>query len=141
MLTGLLLCIGFVANSQDLNLTVVSNTVGAPASLKTSELTAIMMGEKQRWQNGKKITIVMVKTNKPIGKVTCQKLYKMSGDEVNKFWLSLVFQGKAQAPVFFNTPQEVQNYVSQNEGSIGILNDTTTTDDVKIVLIDGKKMF
>ncbi len=138
---GILLCAGLMVKSQDSALVVIRNAEGAPAELKFSELKAIMKGEKQRWRNGTKITIAMMKTNKPIGKATCKKVYNMSGDEVNKFWLALVFQGKAQAPVFFNTTLELQNFVAQNPGAIGIFNQVINSDEVKTVLIDGKNSF
>jgi F0F1-type ATP synthase beta subunit len=141
LLAGIMLCIGLMAKSQDSTLSVISNVEGAPAELKFSELKSILMGEKQRWRNGTKISIAMVKTNKPIGKATCKKIYNMSGDEVNKFWLALVFQGKAQAPLFFNTTQELQNYVAQNQGAIGILNQAVKTEEIKTVLIGGKERF
>lgn len=141
LITVFVLCMGFVAKSQDNSLSVIANVSGAPSEMKFSELKAIMMGEKQRWKNGKKITIALIKTNKPIGKTTCDKIYKMSGDEVNKFWLSQVFQGRAQAPQFFSTAEELQAYVAQNEGTIGILTTPTASSEIKTVTIDGKKSF
>lgn len=99
------------------------------------------MGEKQRWKGGTKITIALMKTNTPVGKTTSRKIYDMSADELNKFWLALVFQGKAQAPMFFNSPLELQGYVSRNPGAIGILDLPVANDEIKIVMIEGKKSF
>ena len=79
------------------------------------------MGEQQRWRNGTKITIALMKTNTSAGKTTSKKIYGMSGDELNRFWLALVFQGKAAAPNFFNSAAELENFVAQNPGAIGIL--------------------
>ena len=120
-------------------LTVISNQKGSPSSLKFSELKSIFMGEQQRWRNGTKITIALMKTNTPSGKNTSQKIYGMSSDELNKFWLALVFQGKAQAPNFFNSETELENFVAQNPGAIGILYQVDANDEVKTVMVEGKK--
>ena len=65
----------------------------------------------------------------------------MSGDEVKSFWLKISFAGKADAPKFCNTPEELLAYVSENEGAIGILDKATEAHDVKVVSVDGKKSF
>src|SRR6476659_2729473 len=120
-------------------LTVISNQNGSPSSMKFSELRSVFMGEQQRWRSGTKITIALMKTNTPAGKNTSQKIYGMSSDELNKFWLALVFQGKAQAPNFFNSAAELENFVAQNPGAIGIVDQLDANDGIKTVLVEGKK--
>lgn len=122
-------------------LTAIGNVSGAPTEMKFSELRAVMKGEKQRWKNGKRIVIALMKTNTPLGKTTSSKIYDMSGDELNKYWLSLVFQGKAQAPVFFTSVGDLQNFVAQNPGAIGIIDKPVSNAEVRSVVIDGKTSF
>lgn len=126
---------------QHTSLSAISHTSGAPADMKQSELKKILMGETQRWKNGKRIVIALMKTNTELGKVTTSKLYDMTGDELNKYWLSLVFQGKAQAPVFFNTVSELQSFVASNPGAIGIVDKPVASNEVRSILIDGKATF
>ena len=128
-------------HAQVTPLTVVSNPKGSPENMKQSELKSIFLGEKQRWKNGNKIVIALMKTNTPAGKNVCDKVYDMSGDEVKKFWLALVFQGKAEAPVFFNTIGELQAYVLENPGTIGIIDQAPSVAGIQVVSIDGKKSF
>jgi hypothetical protein len=135
----LLLCVP-VSNSEGQTITVISNSKGAPSQMKLSELRSVLMGEKQRWRNGNKIQIALMKTNTPVGKSTCEKIYDMSADELKKFWLALVFQGKADAPAFFNTESELQAFILENPGAIGVVAEpTATTPDMQVILIDGKK--
>lgn len=129
------------ARSQNGTLTVISNTNGAPSELKMSDLKSIFLGEKQRWRNGKKISIALMKTSTPAGMNTCKKIYDMSSDELKKFWLALVFEGKAEAPVFFNTASELENFVAENPGAIGITDQPPASAETHVVLVDGKKMF
>jgi ABC-type phosphate transport system substrate-binding protein len=127
--------------AQNETLIVISNKKGAPEEMKMTELKSIMMGERQRWKDGNKIKIALMKPNTPTGTSTCKKVYDMNVDEVKKFWLQLVFQGKALAPDFFNSEAELKAFVSQNEGAIGIIEIPGDSPDVQVVSIDGKKEF
>lgn len=127
--------------AQQTTLAAIGNISGVPAEMKQSELKSVLMGETQRWKNGKRVVIALMKTNTPIGKTTSSKVYDMSGDELNKYWLSLVFQGKSQAPVFFTSVSDLQNFVSQNPGAIGIIDKPVANADIKSVMIDGKPSF
>lgn len=138
-----LACLFFSLNgkAQQTTLTAIGNVSGAPENMKQSELKAVLMGEKQRWKNGKRVIIALMKTNTALGKTTSTKIYDMSGDELNKYWLSLVFQGKAQAPVFFTSVADLQNFVAQNPGAIGIVDKPVAGGDVRALTIDGKSSF
>ena len=98
------------------------------------------MGEQQRWRGGTKITIALMKTSTPAGKTTSEILYGMSPDELNKFWLALVFQGKAAAPNFFNSAAELEAFVAQNPGAIGILDQVAANNEIKTVQVEGKRL-
>lgn len=122
-------------------LAAIGNVSGAPAEMKLPELRAVLKGETQRWKNGKRVVIALMKTSTPLGKTTSSKIYDMSGDELNKYWLALVFQGKAQAPVFFTSVSELENFVAQNPGAIGIIDKPVANADVRSVMVDGKPSF
>lgn len=127
--------------AQDNSLTVVANEKGAPSEIKMSELKSVLMGEKQRWSNGTKVVIALMKTSTPLGTLVSKRIYDMSGDEVKGFWLRMSFAGKGEAPKFCNTEEELLAYVAENEGAIGILDKTTDMHDIKTVSVDGKKSF
>ena len=137
----LLLFTGLTAKSQETLLNAISNQKGPPSEMDLSELKAVFKGEKQRWRDGTKISIALMKPNNPIGKSIGKKIYDMTSDELNKFWFQLVFQGKVSAPNFFNSVSELENFVAQNPGAIGITNETAHTAEVKTVAINGKKTF
>ena len=137
----LLLFAGLNIHAQDATLTAISNPKGAPATMKMSELKSIMKGEKQRWSDGTKVSIVLMKTNTATGEITCQKIYNMSGDKVKRFWLELSFAGNADAPTFCSTTEELVTFVSQNPGAIGVLDKPSTITGIKTTEIDGKSTF
>lgn len=137
----ILLCIVAGAAAQDNSLTVVANEKGAPSQIKMAELKSVLMGEKQRWSNGTKVVIALMKTSTPLGILVSKRIYDMSGDEVKSFWLRMSFAGKGDAPKFCNTEEELLAYIAENEGAIGVLDKSSDMHDIKTVSVDGKKSF
>jgi len=135
------LFLGLTSKSQDSSLTVISNPKGAPANLRMAELKSTLLGEKQRWNDGTKVVIAMVKSTTPLGEVISKRIYAMSGDGVRGFWARVSFAGKYDPPNVFNNTSELENFVAQNPGAIAILDKPSGNNDVKVVLIDGKKAF
>jgi hypothetical protein len=133
----LLLSVSVAKGQQALS--VIANQKGAPPAISNNDLRSVFMGERQRWSNGAKIVIALIKTNNPIGAAISKKVYDMKPDELNKYWLALVFQGKASAPFFFNSTAELQTFVSQNPGSIGVVDEPVNTADIKTIAVNGKK--
>lgn len=144
LLLLILLCqvLVFTAFRQgdDAIIAVIANEKGAPASLTMKELKAVVQGEKQRWPDGTRISIAFMKTSTPVGSSTARKILNSSGDQLNKLWLALVFQGKAKAPTFFATAQEMETYVNTTPGAIGII-DASFPTKARILSIDEKKSF
>ena len=81
-------------SAEDPSIMVIANEKGAPATLTMKELKAILQGEKNRWKDGTKISIAFMKSSTPVGSATAKKVMNISGDQLNKMWLALVFQGK-----------------------------------------------
>jgi ABC-type phosphate transport system substrate-binding protein len=131
------ICFHLSANAQDISLVVVANNKGAPSEMKSAQLKSIMKGEKLRWPDGSKVVIALLKSTTSIGTATSKKIYNMSSNELNKYWLALVFQGKADAPNFFNSEGELEEFVSQTNGAIGIVSHPSASN--KVITIDGQK--
>lgn len=124
--------------AQDVELTIVGNSESVPSEMNMAQLKSVLRGEKQRWDDGASVKIALMKTTTPIGKGTCEKIYDMTGNELNKYFLALVFQGKVKAPTFFNSIGELENYISQTPGAIGVSQKVPDSEN-KTVLIDGKE--
>jgi ABC-type phosphate transport system substrate-binding protein len=137
----LILAVGLMANSQDTILTVISNSKGAPANMKMAELKSVLKGEKQRWNDGTKVSIGLMMTKTTVGKNTCSKIYEWSTDKVKRYWAGLQIAGKADAPTFCNTVEELESFIADNPGAIGITNKSSVNPNIKVIVIDGKKSF
>jgi hypothetical protein len=138
LITITLLLSGQILLAQGSTLYVIGNEKGCPSEMNQTELISIFKGEKQRWRSGNKISLSMMKVNTSTGKVICQRVYNMSADEVNKFWIQHTFQGNGETPVFYNTSQDVQAYVAENPGAIGIIDNPPQSPGIFVIAIDGK---
>ena len=136
-----ILSLSSATSADEPSIMVIANEKGAINTLTMKELKSIFQGEKQRWPDGTKISIAFMKSSTSVGKATSNKVLNISGDQLNKLWLALVFQGKAKAPFFYGTASEVENYVSQNAGAIGVVEAGYQAKGVKVISIDGKKSF
>jgi hypothetical protein len=133
---GLLLPLS--VNAQDEQLVIIGNAASVPSEIGMNQLKSVLKGEKLRWNDGSKVSIALMKTSTPIGTYTCNKLYNMTGNELNKYFLALVFQGKVKAPTFFNSANELEAFVARTPGAIGVLQQVNDKL-LKIILVDGKK--
>jgi ABC-type phosphate transport system substrate-binding protein len=136
-----ILSLSSATSADEPNIMVIANEKGALTTLTMKELKSIFQGEKQRWPDGTKISIAFMKSSTPVGSATAKKVMNISGDQLNKLWLALVFQGKAKAPFFYGSASEVESYVSQNAGAIGVVEAGYQVKGVKVISIDGKKSF
>jgi hypothetical protein len=127
------------ANLPHENLAVIVNPQSGISEMKYSELVSILKGEKPYLKNGTKASIALLKTSTKLGDEIAKTIYGISGDELNKYWLSLVFQGKVAAPNFFDSESDLKNFVAKNKGAIGIISAEALNENEKPVLIDGEK--
>jgi len=120
------------------NLTVVVNANGAPSDINLKKLKGVLKGEQQRWKNGTKIKLALMKTNTNIGSDMTNRIFGMTVKELNKHYLAKVFQGKMSSPDFFTSETELIKYVSEKSGAIGIVS-TSKAKGVSTLSVDGKK--
>ena len=125
------------ALGQDMDLTIIGSNESVPDEMSLNLLRSVLLGEKQRWNDGKTIKIALMKTSTPVGLNTCKKIYDMTGNELNKYFLALVFQGKVKAPTFFNSQDELEKYIAHTPGAIGV-GQKITDNQIKTVRVDGK---
>ena len=125
---------------EEIQLTIIGNQESVPNELNMNQLRSVLRGEKLGWDDGSSIKIALLKTNTPVGSATCKKVYNMTGNELNKYFLALVFQGKVKAPTFFNSISELETYIAQTPGAIGVSQNSADSE-IKIVMIDGENQF
>jgi hypothetical protein len=120
------------------NLTVVVNSNGAPSDINLLKLKGVLKGEQQRWKNGTKIKLALMKTSTDIGSDMTNRIFGMTVKELNKHYLAKVFQGKMSSPDFFTSETDLIKHVSQKPGAIGIVS-TAKAKGTSTLNVDGKK--
>lgn len=128
---------GLEAHGQEMPLTVIAAEKGPPDEMRMAELKSVLKGERQRWSDGTRVFIALFNPNTEPGSKTSQRIFNMTVDQMKKYWLALVFQGRGDSPVFFKTKEEVEAYVSSTPGAVGVVPQPTSV--AKVISIDGRK--
>jgi ABC-type phosphate transport system substrate-binding protein len=103
----------FIANDIDFKTTTLKN------------IKAVFRGKYSSWKNNQNVTIVLPSTKSENASDVAKYLYETTVTGMQKFWLSQVFQGRSNPPVFLENDSEIIEYVRKNPGSIGIVKANT----------------
>ncbi len=101
----------------------VTPIANSPGQLNWTEnqLKAVFVGDRSQWPNGQSVIVVLPASGSDSFEQTALWALDTDGFDYQKHWLSLVFQGRANAPVFVDNEAKVIEYVEQHPGAIGIL--------------------
>src|SRR5687767_6675325 len=61
-----------------------------PDNMTFNELRSVLKGEQQRWKDGTKITLALMKSSTPVGSMVSKKIFFMTDEQLNKYFLALV---------------------------------------------------
>ena len=85
------------------------------------EVKSVFRGEEAMWGNNEGVTVVLPSSKSEFSVLVAKKFFDLSPMGMKRYWLGLVFQGRANPPRFLETNEEIISYVKKNSGSIGIL--------------------
>jgi len=125
----LVLTLGWsMAFGQSLNgLTIIGNSVGT-SSMTELQVKDAFKAKNNFWSNGTVLTVCLPDTKSTDAADVSRKIYGKSVSEVQKFWLSQVFQGRSRSPIFCETDEEMISYIARTPGAIGaFINDKGLT--------------
>jgi hypothetical protein len=91
------------------------------SKLSSKEVIQIFRNGRSLWPSGEKVVIVLPGNKSVYAEAVAKNLYGGSVSSMQKFWLALVFQGRANPPVFLQTAEEIVFYIANNPGAIGVL--------------------
>ena len=90
--------------------------------MKKNTLINVFKGRLDSWNNGNTVKIVLPSQKNESSTLTAKVIYGTTVKGMQKFWLSLVFQGRANPPVFLDSDEEIIRYIQKNPGSVGVIN-------------------
>lgn len=130
----LLLLLGFSFSSAAAQeLIVIGNTIEL-STVSEKSIQAVFKAKYQLWENGNSIKIALMKSTTEVGEQTAQTIYGLTGAGMQRYWLSLTFQGRADSPEFFKTEAELVEYVKNTPGAIGVVSSNTQVASEFIIL-------
>ncbi|MCU0399737.1 MAG: hypothetical protein MUE75_01830 [Algoriphagus sp.] len=110
-----------LAQQTDLGQLEFAANVKGVEFLSSKEVVQIFRNGRSLWASGEKVIIVLPSNKSKMAETVAKNLYGGSVTAMQKFWLALVFQGRANPPVFLQTEEEIVAYISKNPGAIGVL--------------------
>jgi len=115
-----LISLEMMANAAEPQFWVIGNNTGY-STISLRQLNAVFTGEVVLLPSKKPTTVVLHSSNTPECQFVADLYFKGSIPSLQKFWLSQVFQGRTNPPMFLATHAEILKYVSENEGAIAIV--------------------
>jgi ABC-type phosphate transport system substrate-binding protein len=126
LLAGVLFAGSFSLRAQTTwgELSIIGNKTGL-TQLKAQEARNIFRANTTTWPNKISVTIALPSPKSSSSEPVARLIYGTRPASVQKFWLSLVFQGRATPPNFFDTDQELIQFIQRTPGAIGVISSTT----------------
>lgn len=121
------------------DIAIIVNKANLTEEVSFNGLVKIFRQEKQYWESGKKIYLVMQEAGGPEKEIVLKKIYKMNNEELKKFWLAKVYRGEISTfPKTLGSNEGVKRFVSQVPNAVGFVDSDYLDNSVKVLKIDGK---
>ena len=101
-------------------LMLIGNKTGL-TSINRKQMNGIFRGTQSIWKSNEEVVVVMPSSKAEFAEQFAASVLQMSHSALQKYWLALVFQGRANAPVFLNSSSEIIEYVKKNPGAIAVV--------------------
>jgi hypothetical protein len=101
-------------------LAVLANAPGIE-TLSRVEVVQLMRGERALWGGGIAVTVVLPSARSPLIERVARDVFGLSKTGLQRYWLSLVFQGRATPPAQFESAEEMVAFVRRTPGAIAVV--------------------
>lgn len=108
------------------------------SNLSFAELRKIMLGDRQFWPSGQKVTLIVAEPVDAGRSVLLDRVYNMSEQQFRQYWIARVFRGEvAEDPKVVISSAGVIEMVSVLNGSIAFVDFQDVPSGVSVLSIDG----
>jgi ABC-type phosphate transport system substrate-binding protein len=107
-------------------------------NLSSSELRRIVLGDREFWPGGLRVTLLM---RAPVAheREVVLSVYRMSEAEFRQHWIAKVFRAEtAVGPKLVYSARDAVDRVTQSPGALAFVDASATSRDLKVVKIDGR---
>ena len=132
MRTIFTLCLlGWTALSSGQKMVPIANDTGQ-SNWSTDQIQSVFLGERDNWTSGQSVQVVLPSSNSESFAKTANWALEAGAFEYQKYWLSIVFQGRAKPPVYVEDEEAVIRYVANHPGAIGLLHEQDAPDALRL---------
>ena len=126
-------------NSAKGDLAIIVNTTNPVEGMSLPELRKVFLGERSRWPNGRRITLVMMEPGQPERKALVREVCQMNESDFSRHFLQGVFTGEVfVSPKTLASPVGVRKFVFNVPGAIGYMRASDVDSTVKVIRVDGR---
>jgi hypothetical protein len=120
---------------------VVVNPASPLTGLSIGGLAQILKAEKQTWDTGGKILLVMPKEGTREEAVLLDRIYRTDGDGLKKFWTTMIYQNKITSAPKTAISKAALKLVELKIDAITVINaaEIPSGSPLKTLTIDGKR--
>ena len=127
-----------VAADDTAELAVVVNKSNPQETITTSDLRQMMLGDKTKWPDGKKVTAVATGGDSRERALMLKTVCKMSEPALKRYFMQAVFTGKDVAqPQDVASAAALKQLIARTPGAVGCIFASEADDTVKILKVDG----
>src|SRR5215207_3635442 len=127
----------YAQNSEPLAIVVNRNNPLSEISL--ADLRRVFRGQRSRWTNGRRVTLVMRDAGAPERDAIVLGLYVLDEAQYRRTFLQAVFSGEApEAPKTLVSTNGVLRFVYNVPGAIGYVRARDVNASVKMLRVDGR---
>lgn len=125
-------------NSPPDSLAIIVNRSNPVENLSFDELRQYFLGERTRWPNGRRVSIVMRAPEEPERAAVLRIIYEKDEADFHTHILHLKFLGKiSEEPRPLGTASRVNNFVFLQPGAISYVRASEVSPSVKVISVDG----
>jgi len=118
---------------------VVTNPDVAVTDLKFADLRKILLGDRQFWTTGQKITLIIRAPVSDERTLLLDQVYDMTEAQYRQYWISKVFRAEATSePKIVISSGEILELVGAIPGAVSIVDNAEIPEGLHVIKIDGK---
>jgi hypothetical protein len=120
--TLFIILLSFISNAQNSenSIFVIGNNTGL-SQLTLKQTREIFKGKESFWKTKEQVIIVLPSPKSPNADIVANEIFQSSVSGMQKYWFSLVFQGRANPPVFLINNKDIIDYIIKNPGAIAVM--------------------
>lgn len=120
-------------------LAIVVNRNNPISDISLADLRRVYRGQRSRWSNGRRVTLVMRDAGAPERDAILKSLYGVAEVEYRRTYLQAIFAGEAaDAPKTLASTNGVIRFVYNVPGAIGYVRARDVDPSVKMLRVDGR---